>query len=79
MKFKLSTVAMYYSPQSVARYEKYGFKFFPRAGRKLLQITDFEPTIDIDLEKLVEMQKELGDLIIGDGIIAVFDAPFFTE
>ena len=75
MKFKLSTIATYYSPESVARYEKYGFKFFPRAGRKLLQITDFEPTIDVQLGDILIMQQELGDLIVGDGVIVVFDAP----
>ena len=75
MKFKLSTIATYYSPESVARYEKYGFKFFPRAGRKLLQITDFEPTIDVQLGDILIMQQELGDLIIGEDVIIVFDAP----
>lgn len=44
-----------------------------------MQITDFEPTIEVDIEKLVEMQKELGDLIVGDGVIIVFDAPMMDE
>jgi len=68
MKFKLLTMATYYSKESAEKYERYGFQFFPqKAGRNVVQITDFEPTVDLQMGDLYIMQKNLGDLIIGDG------------
>jgi hypothetical protein len=81
MKFKLRTTKDYYYPDKhgnknyIEKLKSIGFKFeiYEYIGKKCLKIKDIEE-IELDLEELVNLTKEFGEIIIENNTLEIYNS-----
>jgi len=79
MKFEISCTSSWVDTPTKIKYEKYGLKFVPETNPDYKRHGDWykgleDGTIELNsLEDLVNLIKDVGDVIVGEKYIEIYD------